>query len=125
MSKRRAKAAKSTMAWRWFLVTLALSCVTILAVVFSLWELIEHRYFRDPGHNPPLSLHQPRGRLVPACWPVGYLVRPAGAAPARGQLERSYEHYRALLNNMPEAVVLIDESFRVLEWNQAARSCLV
>lgn len=26
---------------RWFLLTVGLSCVTLLAIVFSLWELVE------------------------------------------------------------------------------------
>lgn len=121
MSKRRAKAAESTMAWRWFLVTLALSCVTILAVVFSLWELIEHRYFRDLDYTTLHYLYISRGvasSLLVGLWATWFVLRERRRREA--QLERSYEHYRALLNNMPEAVVLFDESFRVLEWNQAA-----
>ena len=39
----------------WFFLTLALSCLTLLALVFSLWELVEHRYFRDLDY---VTLHQ-------------------------------------------------------------------
>lgn len=121
MPEGRTKAAEGAASWRWFLVTLALSCVTILAVVFSLWELIEHRYFRDLDYTTLHYLYITRGvasSLLVGMWATWFVLRERRRREA--QLERSYEHYRALLNNMPEAVVLFDESFRVLEWNQAA-----
>src|SRR5512134_1571171 len=104
MSERRAKAAESTPEWRWFLVTLALSCVTILAVVFSVWELIEHRYFRDLDYTTLHYLYISRGvasSLLVGLWASWFVLRERRRREA--QLERSYEHYRALLNNMPEA----------------------
>lgn len=121
MPEERTKATEGAAGWRWFLVTLALSCVTILAVVFSLWELIEHRYFRDLDYTTLHYLYITRGvasSLLVAMWATWFVLRERRRREA--QLERSYEHYRALLNNMPEAVVLFDEGFRVLEWNQAA-----
>jgi len=116
-----AKAAEGVAGWRWFLATLALSCVTILAVVFSLWELIEHRYFRDLDYTTLHYLYITRGvasSLLVGMWATWFVLRERRRREA--QLERSYEHSRALLNNMPEAVVLFDEDFRVLEWNQAS-----
>ncbi|MFQ5695428.1 MAG: hypothetical protein ACE5HB_05515 [Terriglobia bacterium] len=46
---------------RWFLLTLLLSCVTILAVIFSSWELVEHHYFRALDYQTLHYLYITRG----------------------------------------------------------------
>src|ERR1035441_427288 len=105
----------------WFLLTLGLSCLTLLALVFSLWELIEYRYFRDLNYVTLHYLYITRGMataLLTGVWAAWFVMR--GRRRQEEELEQSYEHYRSILNHMPEAVALFDESFRVVEWNDAA-----
>jgi PAS domain S-box-containing protein len=106
---------------RWFVVTLALSCVTLLALVFSLWELMEREYFRDLDYITLHYLYITRGiasSLLIGFWAAWFVLRERRLH--EDQLEESYEHYRSILNNMPEAVALLDENYRVVEWNEAA-----
>ncbi len=106
---------------RWFLVTLALSCVTLLALVFTVWELIEHRYFRDLDYVTLHYLYITRGvasSLLVGTWAAWFVLRERRRYEE--QLEQSYQHYRSILNHMPEAVTLVDEDLRVVEWNDAA-----
>jgi PAS domain S-box-containing protein len=106
---------------RWFLLTVALSCVTLLGIVFSLWELIERRYFRDVDYVTLHYLYITRGiasALLIGFWAAWYVSRER--LHYEKQLEQSYERYRSILNHMPEAVILLDEKHRVLEWNEAA-----
>lgn len=106
---------------RWFLLTLALSCITILALVFSLWELLELRYFRSLDYMTLHYLYITRGvasSLLMALWATWFVLRERRRREA--ELKQSYERYRSILNSTPEAVVLFDEGFRVVEWNAAA-----
>ncbi|MBI4461770.1 MAG: PAS domain S-box protein [Acidobacteria bacterium] len=106
---------------RWFLLTLALSCLTVLAVIFSLWELIEHRYFRDLDYTTLHYLYITRGiasALLVGVWAAWFVLRERRRHEQ--ELEQSFERYRSILNHMPEAVVLFDENFVVAEWNEAA-----
>ena len=106
---------------RWFLVTLGLSCVTLLAIVFTVWELVEHRYFRDLDYVTLHYLYITRGiasSLLVGAW-AAWLVFGERQRHEQ-QLEQSYEHYRSILSHMPEAVALVDEELRVVEWNDAA-----
>ncbi len=105
----------------WFLLTLGVSCVTILAVVFSFWELIEHRYFRDLDYLTLHYLYITRGiasSLLIGAWAAWFVLRERRRHEE--ELEQSYERYRSILNSTPEAVVLLDERLQVLEWNHAA-----
>jgi PAS domain S-box-containing protein len=102
-------------------LTLALSCVTILALVFSLWELVEHRYFRGLDYSTLHYLYITRGiasSLLLALWASWFVLRQRRRH--EDELEQSYKRYRSILNSTPEAVVLFDENFRVVEWNAAA-----
>ena len=36
------------------------------------------------------------------------------------EVQQAHEHYRSILDNAPDAVVLFDQDFRVAEWNAAA-----
>lgn len=106
---------------RWFLLTVALSCTTLLALVFALWELVERRYFRDLDYVTLHYLYITRGiasSLLIGFWATWFVLRERRLHDE--QLEQSYERYRSILNNMPEAVALLDDSFRILEWNEAA-----
>lgn len=119
MSFSREKPGTSSQAW--FLVTLGLSCITILALVFSVWELIEHRYFRDFDYATLHYLYITRGiasSLLLALWAYWLIMRQRRRYEA--ELEHSYQRYRSILESAPEAVVLFDQDFRVLEWNGAA-----
>jgi len=105
----------------WFLVTLGLSCLTLLALVFSLWELIEHRYFRDLNYVTIHYLYITRGiatALLTGIWAAWFVLRERRRREE--ELEQSYEYYRSILNHMPEAVALFDEAYQVVEWNDAA-----
>ncbi len=106
---------------RWFVVTLALSCVTLLALVFALWELVERKYFRDLDYITLHYLYITRGiasSLLIGFWAAWFVLRERRLH--EDHLQESYEHYRSILNNMPEAVALLDENYRVVEWNAAA-----
>lgn len=115
------KPTRQPVSQRWFLVTVGLSCATILALIFSLWELVEHRYFRGLDYATLHYLYITRGivsSLLIGLWAAWFVLR-----ERRGyeqELERSHERYRSILRNTPEAVVLFDDSFRVVEWNEAA-----
>src|ERR1035437_9537484 len=105
----------------WFLLTVALSCFTLLALVFSLWELIEYRYFRDLDYVTLHFMYVTRGiatALLTGMWASWFVLRERRRQEE--ELEQSYEHYRSILNHMPEAVALFDESYQVVEWNDAA-----
>lgn len=105
----------------WFLLTLGLSCITILAVVFSLWELIEHHYFRGLDYSTLHYLYITRGiasSLLIGIWAAWFVLRER--LQHENELERSDERHRSILNSTPEAIALFDESFRVMEWNAAA-----
>ena len=105
----------------WFYLTLALSCLTLLALVFSLWELVEHRYFRDLDYVTLHYLYITRGvtsSLLVGMWASWFVMRERRRREE--QLQQSCAYYRTILDHMPEAVVLFDEQFRVMEWNEAA-----
>ena len=106
---------------RWFFLTLALSCVTLLALAFSLWELVEHRYFRDLNYLTLHYLYITRGitsSLLVGMWAAWSVLRERRRREE--QLQESCAHYRTILDHMPEAVALFDEQYRVVEWNEAA-----
>lgn len=115
------KSSSHSASQRWFLLTLGLSCITILALVFSVWELIEHRYFRDLDYVMLHYLYITRGiasSLLLALWAYWLVMRQRQRHEA--ELEHSYQRCRSILDSTPEAVVLFDQDFRVLEWNGAA-----
>lgn len=107
---------------RWFWVTLMLSSVSIAAVVFAVWELLEYRFF---AHLDYLTLHYmyvTRGMacsLLLAVWAAWYVLRVR--RHSEEELRRSHERYRGLLEVSPGAVVLYDASLQVSEWNAAAQ----
>lgn len=106
---------------RWFWVTLTLSSVSIVAVVFALWELVEYRFFRDVDYLTLHYLYITRGvgsSLLLAFWAAWYVLRERRAGEL--QLRRSRERYRGLLEASPGAVALYDSALRVTEWNAAA-----
>jgi PAS domain S-box-containing protein len=106
---------------RWFTLTLLLSCATILALIFSVWELIEHHYFRGLDYASLHYLYITRGitsSLLIGFWATWFVLRERRRREQ--DLERAYERYRAILNSTPEAMVVFDADFRVAEWNQAA-----
>jgi PAS domain S-box-containing protein len=105
----------------WFLLTVLLSCATILAVIFSLWELVEHRYFRDLDYATLHYLYLARGiaaSLFIGLWAAWFVLRERRRHEE--QLQRSHERYDAILSNTADSVVLFDEKLRVMEWNAAA-----
>ncbi len=106
---------------RWFWVTLALSSLTLVAVVFALWELIENRFFRGLDYLTLHYLYISRGvvtSLLLAFWAAWFVLRER--KESEEQLKRSSERYRGILDCAPGAVVLFDEELRVWEWNAAA-----
>jgi len=106
---------------RWMWVTLALSCVTIVAIVFAVWELFETEFFRNADYITLHYLYVSRGivsSLILAFWAAWFVVRERRSNEER--LRRSREHYRGILESTPGAVVLCDRELRVWEWNAAA-----
>ena len=106
---------------RWFWGTLVLSSVSIIAVVFAFWELVENHYFRDLNYVSLHYLYISRGvasSLLLAAWAAWFVLRQRRHAEA--ELRRSHARYHGLLEASPGAVVLFDRAFRVAEWNAAA-----
>jgi PAS domain S-box-containing protein len=105
----------------WFWLTLTLSSITIVAVVFAVWELIEDHFFRDLDYRTVHYLYITRGiasSLLLAFWAAWYVLRQRRASEQ--QLHESREHYRSLLEASPGAVALYDFDVVVIEWNAAA-----
>ncbi len=106
---------------QWFWATLTLSSITLVAVVFALWELVEYRYFREADYVTLHYLYITRGMgssLLLAFWAAWYVLRQRKAGEE--QLRRSQEWYREMLEVSPGAVALYDAHLRVAEWNAAA-----
>ena len=106
---------------RWFWITLILSSVTIVALVFATWELLENRFFRSVDYVTLHYLYITRGivsSLVLAFWAGWFVLRQRRRSEE--ELRRSRERYRGLLEVSPGAVALYDQSLRVTEWNAAA-----
>lgn len=105
----------------WFWVTLTLSSITIVAVVWAIWELIEGHFFRELDYRTVHYLYVTRGiasSLLLAFWAAWYVLRQRRASEQ--QLHQSREHYRSLLEASPGAVALYDSDLEVIEWNAAA-----
>jgi PAS domain S-box-containing protein len=106
---------------RWFWVTLTLSSITIVSVVFLVWELIEDQFFRNLDYRTLHYLYITRGiasSLLLAFWAAWYVLRERRASEE--QLRESREHYRRLLEASPGAVALYDRDLIISEWNAAA-----
>ena len=106
---------------RWFWATLMLSSISIVAVVFSCWELVENRFFRDLDYVTLHYLYMTRGMassLILGAWATWFVLRQRRRSEE--DLRRSHEHYRHLLEASPGAVVLYDGALRVSEWNATA-----
>ncbi len=105
----------------WFWATLALSSVSLVALVFAFWELVENRFFRDLDYVSLHYLYISRGiasSILLAVWAAWFVLRERRAAEE--ELRRSRERYRGLLDASPGAVVLFGADMRVLEWNASA-----
>ena len=105
----------------WFWATLVLSSVSIIALVFAFWELVENRFFRDIDYVSLHYLYISRGiasAVLLAMWAAWFVLRDRRFAEQ--ELRRSHERYRGLLESSPGAVALYDADLHVLEWNAAA-----
>ena len=105
----------------WFWVTLLLWSVSLAALVFAAWELVEARFFRDVDYVTLHYLYISRGvasSLLLAAWAAWYVLRQRRRSEE--ELRRSREHYRHLLEASPGAVALYDLELRVTEWNATA-----
>ncbi len=106
---------------RWFWATLVLSSISIVAIVFAFWELVENHFFRDADYVSLHYLYISRGiasSLLLAMWSGWFVLRQRRAA--EDALRRSRERYRALLHALPGAMVLYDRDLHVAEWNDTA-----
>jgi PAS domain S-box-containing protein len=113
--------ARSNDSSGWFWVTLVLSCITIVALVFATWELVEHRFFRQVSYAQLHALYITRGiasSLLLAAWATWFVLRERRRSEE--ELRRSRERYLGILQSSPEAIVLLDEQHRVVEWNPGA-----
>lgn len=119
VSARRFPNTSDTQPWFW--LTLTLSSITIVSVVFAVWELIENHFFSNLDYRTLHYLYITRGiasSLLLAFWAAWYVLRQRRASEQ--QLHRSREHYRSLLESSPGAVALYDRDLIVNEWNAAA-----
>src|SRR5690348_10061085 len=106
---------------RWFWMTLVLSSISIVALVFAFWELVENRFFRELNYVSLHYLYISRGiasSLLLASWAAWFVLRQRRIAEE--ELRRSRERYRGLLEASPEAVALFDANLNVWEWNATA-----
>ena len=106
---------------RWFWATLLLSSISIVALVFAFWELVENRLFRDLDYAALHFLYISRGiaaAVLLAVWAAWFVMRDRRRAEL--ELRRSHERYRGLLESSPGAIALFDARQQVLEWNAAA-----
>ncbi len=106
---------------QWFWLTLTLSSITLVAVVFAAWELVENRFFRDANYLTLHYLYITRGiasSLVLAFWAAWFVLRQR--RKSEDELRRSNERYRGLLEDFPGGVVLYDKDLQVVEWNASA-----
>jgi PAS domain S-box-containing protein len=115
------RAARPRTESRWFWATLLLSSVSIVALVFAAWELVESHFFRDVDYVTLHYLYVSRGvasSLLIAAWAAWYVLRQRRRSEE--ELRQSREHYRHLLEASPGAVALYDPELRVTEWNATA-----
>lgn len=102
-------------------LTLAFSCLAIVAVVFGLWLLAEWVYFGRFENATVQLLHLARGisaSLLLCAWAAWIVSRDRKQHEAF--LRRSRDRYREFLNSTPGPVILFNENYRVVEWNDAA-----
>ena len=121
MPRARGSVRDSEHGRRWFWATLVLSSISIVALVFAFWELVENHYFRELNYVSLHYLYISRGiasSLLLASWAAWFVLRQRQIAEE--ELRRSRERYRGLLESSPGAVALFDGSLRVWEWNAAA-----
>jgi PAS domain S-box-containing protein len=98
-----------------------LSSISIVALVFAFWELVENHYFRELNYVSLHYLYISRGiasSLLLAAWAAWFVLQQRRSAEE--ELRRSRERYRGLLESSPGAVALYDRALRVAEWNAAA-----
>lgn len=108
---------------RWFWATLMLSSISIVAVVFAFWELVENNFFSDLNYVSLHYLYVSRGivsSLLLSIWAAWFVLRQRRIYEEG--LHRSRERYRGLLDASPAALVLFDKGRRVGEWNAAAEN---
>ncbi len=106
---------------QWFWATLTLSSITMVAIVFAAWELVENRYFRDANYLTLHYLYITRGvasSLVLMFWAAWFVLRQR--RENEEDLRRSNDRYRSLLEDFPGSVILYDKDLRVVEWNASA-----
>ena len=83
----------------WFWATLVLSSISIVALVFAFWELVENHYFRDLNYVSLHYLYISRGiasSLLLASWAAWFVLRQRRMAER--ELRRSRERYRGLVS---------------------------
>ena len=108
---------------RWFWATLVLSSISIVGVVFAIWELLESHFFRNVDYLTLHYLYISRGvvsSFLLAFWAAWFVLRARRASEQ--QLQRSRARYRGILNCSPAAIALFDSDLVVAEWNAAAEA---
>jgi PAS domain S-box-containing protein len=106
---------------QWFWATLTLSSITVAAIVFAAWELMEYRFFRDANYLTLHYLYVTRGlasSLVLSFWAAWFVLRQR--RKNEEDLRRSNERYRGLLEDFPGGVILYGKDLLVEEWNASA-----
>jgi PAS domain S-box-containing protein len=107
---------------RWFWATLTLSSVSIVALVFAVWEVIENRFFSHVDYVTLHYLYITRGiltSLLLAFWAAWFVLRQR--RQGEEALRQSHARYHGLLEVSPGAVALYDADLRAAEWNATAQ----
>ncbi len=101
---------------RRFWIFLILSSLTLLAVVLLLWELVAQNFFVNLDYKRLHYLYITRGlilALILAGWAIWFVWR--------GKI-RYQEKFAKIINNSTDAILVHDESGRILTMNREAES---
>ena len=99
-----------------FWATLILSSLTIVVLIFLIWELFENRFFKDFDYRTLHYLYITRGitvSLLLAGWATWFVLR---------EKLRYQQGLDKIINNSTDAILVYDESGQISSFNKAAES---
>ena len=86
---------------RWFWATLALSSISIIGLVFAVWELLESHFFRDVDYLTLHYLYVSQGvvsSLLLAFWAAWFVLRSRRASERELRRARALPRYSQLFS---------------------------
>ncbi|MBI2485906.1 MAG: PAS domain S-box protein [Deltaproteobacteria bacterium] len=99
-----------------FWSTLILSSLTIVVLIFLIWELFENSFFKDFDYRTLHYLYITRGftvSLLLAGWATWFVLR---------EKLRYQQGFDKIINNSTDAILVYDESGQISTLNKAAES---